>query len=79
MTREMTVQESMKDIVEREARALCSIPYTVDYDRAIELIIEHVHHRGKRVYYVWRYLVEVGIHTVARVAELCRLYLLLLR
>ncbi|MCM1051280.1 MAG: SIS domain-containing protein [Paenibacillus sp.] len=39
----------MKDIVEREAKALCSIPYTADYDRAIELIIEHVHHRGGKL------------------------------
>lgn len=45
----MTIQESMKDIVEREARALCSIPYTDGYDRAIELILEHVHRRGGKL------------------------------
>lgn len=42
----MTIQESMHDILQREARALLSIPYTPDYDRAVELIIEHVHRRG---------------------------------
>lgn len=57
----MTVQESMKDIVEREAKALCSIPYTADYDRAIELIIEHVHRRGGK-------LVTSGIGKAGQIA-----------
>lgn len=45
----MTIKESMQDILEREARALRSIPYTPDYDRAVELIIEHVHRRGGKL------------------------------
>ena len=45
----MTIQESMHDILQREARALLSIPYTPDYDRAVELIIEHVHRRGGKL------------------------------
>ena len=46
----MTIKQSMHDILEHEAKALLSIPYSEDYDRAIELIIEHVHRRGgKRV------------------------------
>ncbi len=39
----MTIKQSMHDILEHEAKALLSIPYSEDYDRAIELIIEHVH------------------------------------
>ncbi len=45
----MTIKESMQDILEREARALRSIPYTPDYDRAVELIIERVHRRGGKL------------------------------
>ncbi|MCX4370020.1 MAG: SIS domain-containing protein [Duncaniella sp.] len=39
----------MHDILEHEAKALLSIPYSEDYDRAIELIIEHVHRRGGKL------------------------------
>lgn len=45
-----TIQQSMHDIIAAEASAVAAIPYTEDYDRAIELIIEHVHRRhGKLV------------------------------
>ena len=40
----------MRDILDAESRAISQIPYTPDYDRAISLIIEHVHRRhGKLV------------------------------
>ena len=46
----MTISESMRDILDAESRAISQIPYTPDYDRAISLIIEHVHRRhGKLV------------------------------
>ncbi len=45
----MTIKQSMHDILEHEAKALLSIPYSEDYDRAIELIIEHVHSRGGKL------------------------------
>ena len=45
----MTITQSMHDILEHEAKALLSIPYSEDYDRAIELIIEHVHRRGGKL------------------------------
>lgn len=45
----MTVQESMTEILEHEAQAIRNIPYSADYDRAIELILEHVHHRGGKL------------------------------
>lgn len=40
----------MAEILEAEAKALREIPYTEGYDKAVELIIEHVHRRkGKLV------------------------------
>ena len=45
----MTIKQSMHDILEHEAKALLSIPYSEDYDRAIELIIEHVYRRGGKL------------------------------
>ena len=45
----MTIKQSMHDILEHEAKALLSIPYSEDYDRAIDLIIEHVHRRGGKL------------------------------
>ncbi|WP_285798913.1 SIS domain-containing protein [Duncaniella freteri] len=45
----MTIKQSMHDILEHEAKALLSIPYSEDYDRAIKLIIEHVHRRGGKL------------------------------
>lgn len=46
----MNVQESMRSILERESRAVASIPVTADYDRAVEMIVDHVHRRrGKLI------------------------------
>ena len=39
----------MHRILAAEAEAVSSIPYTADYDKAIELIIEHVHRRGGKL------------------------------
>lgn len=43
------IQESMRSILEEESRAVSNIPYNDGYDRAIELIIEHVHRRGGKL------------------------------
>lgn len=45
----MTIRETMNDILEREAQALREIPYSPAFDRAIELIVEHVHRRGGKL------------------------------
>lgn len=46
----MDTLQSVKDIIERESQAIKSLPVTDAYDRAIDLIIEHVHGRhGKLV------------------------------
>ncbi len=45
----MTIRESMQQILDAEAKALLAIPYSDDYDRAVELIIEHVHRRGGKL------------------------------
>jgi len=46
----MDVKESMREILEAESRAIAEIPVTDQYDRAVELIIDHVHRRhGKLI------------------------------
>jgi arabinose-5-phosphate isomerase len=40
---------SLKKIIDREADAICRIPLTEDYEKAVELIIEQVHHRGGKL------------------------------
>jgi len=45
-----SIENSMRDILAAESRAVAAIPYSTDYDRAVELIVEHVHRRhGKLV------------------------------
>lgn len=46
---QLNIQESMRQIIEAEARALQAIPYSDAYDKAIGLIIEHVHRRGGKL------------------------------
>ncbi len=45
----MNVKESMREILEAESRAIMSIPVTDGYERAVELIVEHVHHLGGKL------------------------------
>lgn len=45
----MDIKQSMRDILERESNAIMQIPITDDYDKAVELIIEHVHHKHGKV------------------------------
>lgn len=45
----MNIKESMEQIVNAESRALLSIPYTENYDKAVELIVDHVHRRGGKL------------------------------
>ena len=45
----MTIEESMRQILAAESAAVASIPYTPDYDKAVELILEHVHRRGGKL------------------------------
>lgn len=44
-----SIQESMREIIEKESAALRAIPVSDAYDRAIGLIIEHVHNRGGKL------------------------------
>lgn len=39
----------MARILEAESNAISHIPYSEDYDRAVELIVEHVHRRGGKL------------------------------
>lgn len=43
------IEVSMRDILSAESKAIAQIPYTQDYDRAVELIVEHVHRRGGKL------------------------------
>lgn len=45
----MDIKKSMREILERESRAIASIPVTDAYERAVQLIIEHVHRRGGKL------------------------------
>lgn len=45
-----SIKESMRQILKAEAEAVLAIPVTDDYEKAVELIVEHVHRRkGKLV------------------------------
>lgn len=39
----------MREILDAESRAIANIQYTPDYDRAVDLIVEHVHRRGGKL------------------------------
>lgn len=39
----------MRDILAAESKAIAEIPYTPDYDRAVELIVDHVHRGGGKL------------------------------
>ena len=39
----------MREILDAESNAVKNIPYTPDYDRAVELILEHVHRLGGKL------------------------------
>ncbi|MEZ3590421.1 MAG: SIS domain-containing protein [Muribaculaceae bacterium] len=43
------MSESMRQILRAESEAIMAIPVTDGYDRAVELIIEHVHRRGGKL------------------------------
>lgn len=45
----MNVQESMKQILEAESKAILNIPVTDGYEKAVNLIVEHVHNRGGKL------------------------------
>lgn len=48
-TLDMDIKESMRRILEAESRAISAIPVTDAYERAVDLIVEHVHNRGGKL------------------------------
>lgn len=44
-----TVEQTMADILKAESDAIKSIPYSDAYDRAVDLIVEHVRNRGGKL------------------------------
>lgn len=45
----MDIKELMTDILQKEAKAVISIPVSDAYGKAIDLIVEHVNHRGGKL------------------------------
>lgn len=43
------IEQSMRQILEAESRAIAAIPVTDAYDRAVELILDHTRRRGGKV------------------------------
>ena len=43
------IQQTMRDILEAESRAILNIPVSDAYDHAVEIIVEHVHRRGGKL------------------------------
>lgn len=45
----MDIKQSMLQILEAESKAIANIPVTDEYEKAVNLIIEHVHNRGGKL------------------------------
>ena len=45
----MDIQQRMREILKAESEALQRIPVSDAYERAVELIVEHVHNRGGKL------------------------------
>lgn len=45
----MDIKDSMREILLEESRAIQNIPVTDDYDRAVELIVDHVARKGGKL------------------------------
>lgn len=45
----MNIEESMRQILEAESKAIANIPVTDQYEKAVNAIIEHVHNRGGKL------------------------------
>lgn len=45
----MNIAESMREILDAESKAIAAIPYSEDYDKAVELIVDRVHRRGGKL------------------------------
>jgi len=43
------IQETMREILEAESRAILNIPVSDAYDSAVDIIVEHVHRRGGKL------------------------------
>lgn len=43
------MKESIKELLQKEANAILNIPITDNYEKAVDLIVEHVHKRGGKL------------------------------
>lgn len=42
----MSVEQTMRQILEAESQAIREIPYTPAFDKAVQLIVDRVHRKG---------------------------------
>lgn len=45
----MNIADSMRSILDAESQAIKRIPYTPDYDKAVDLIVDKVHQQGGKL------------------------------
>lgn len=45
----MDIQQTMREILAAESQAILNIPVTEDYNRSVEMIVEHVKRRGGKL------------------------------
>lgn len=45
----MNIKDSMNAILRAESQAISEIPVTDDYEKAVELIVDHVHNKGGKL------------------------------
>lgn len=45
----MNIADSMREILAAESKAIAEIPYSENYDKAVELIVERVYRRGGKL------------------------------
>lgn len=45
----MNIADSMRDILAAESKAISQIPYSPDYDRAVNLIVDRIHIQGGKL------------------------------
>lgn len=43
------MKESIKELLQKEANAILNIPITDNYEKAVDLIVEHVHKKGGKL------------------------------
>ena len=43
------MKESIKDLIEQEAKAILNLPIDDEYERAIDMIVDHIHNNNGKL------------------------------